>query len=351
MWKAAALALAIFCCLWAASRGGRDYYDLLSVPRAASQDQIKRAYKKLALTHHPDKVKGSKEDKERAAQKFQEISSAYEVLSDPEQRQIYDRYGEEGLKQRSGGGGGSASDIFKTFFGGFGGFGFNEEEEDQVRKGNDVYSEVDVTLADLYVGKEIKVVRDKNVIKPAAGTRSCNCRQQLVTQQLGPGMFQQYSKQVCEQCPNVKYVRESEVLTVRVEPGMKHEQEISFFEEGEPAIDGEPGDLKFVLNELPNELFVRDGNNLWHNTSISLVEALCGFSKEITHLDGHKVVLSSNEVTRPGQVRQIPKEGMPLLDDELNHGSLFVTYTVDFPQQLTEDQKASVKQTFSLPTV
>mmetsp|Transcript_22033 Transcript_22033/g.42069 ORF Transcript_22033/g.42069 Transcript_22033/m.42069 type:complete len:239 (-) Transcript_22033:550-1266(-) len=213
---------------------GKSYYDILQVPKGASEDQLKRAYRKLALKYHPDKNKGD----EDANKKFAEINNVYEVLSDPEKRKIYDRHGEEGLKQQQqqGGGGGGHHDIFSQFFGGgfgggFGGFGggFGQEEEEQTPKGETVTVDLEVTLKDLYLGRNFQVTRDKNVIKPAKGTRKCNCKNKMTTKQIGPGMFQQFQTQECEDCPNVKYARETNDITVEVDPGMKDGQEITFF--------------------------------------------------------------------------------------------------------------------------
>jgi len=181
---------------------GKNYYDILGVSKTASEDQLKRAYRKLALKYHPDKNKGDEE----ANKKFAEINNVYEILSDAKKRKIYDQHGEEGLKQheqQGGGGGHNAGDIFSQFFGrGFGGFGFGqEEEEDQTLKGETLVVQLEVTLRDLYVGRAMKVVRDKNVIKPAKGTRRCNCKNKMVTKQVGPGMYQQFQQQECETCP------------------------------------------------------------------------------------------------------------------------------------------------------
>ncbi|EPS66939.1 hypothetical protein M569_07836, partial [Genlisea aurea] len=220
----------------------KSYYDILQVSRGASEDQIKRSYRKLALQYHPDKNPGNEE----ANKKFAEINNAYEVLIDSEKRQIYDSYGEEGLKQHAAGGGRAGGgmniqDIFSSFFGGGGG---NMEEEEKVVKGDDVIVDLDASLEDLYMGGTLKVWRVKNVIKPAPGKRRCNCRNEVYHRQIGPGMFQQMTEQVCEQCPNVKYEREGEFISVDIEKGMQDGQEVVFFEDGEPKIDGEAGDLR-----------------------------------------------------------------------------------------------------------
>ena len=131
-----------------------------------------------------------------------------------------------------------------------------------------------------------QIVRDRNVVKPAPGTRKCNCKNKVVTQQLGPGMFQQYTQRVCEDCPNVKYERESEALTVSVEPGMEDGQQIMFFEEGEPLVDGEAGDLMVWLRTQPHPHFERRGMHLMVNATITLLEALVGFEREVRQRNG-----------------------------------------------------------------
>ncbi|KAA8549102.1 hypothetical protein F0562_000786 [Nyssa sinensis] len=246
----------LFCVLSCAviANAGKSYYDILQVPKGASDEQIKRAYRKLALKYHPDKNQGNEE----ANKKFAEINNAYEVLSDSEKRNIYDRYGEEGLKQHAAsggrGGGMNIQDIFSSFFG-----GGQAEEEPGIAKGDDVIVELDATLEDLYMGGSLKVWREKNILKPAPGKRRCNCRNEVYHKQIGPGMFQQMTEQVCEECPNVKYEREGYFVTVDIEKGMQDGQEVVFYEDGEPIVDGEAGDLKFRIHTAPHDRFRREG--------------------------------------------------------------------------------------------
>lgn len=244
-------------------------------------------------------------------------------------------------------GGGRPTNIFDFFFGGggFGGGGGGQEEEERTPKGDDIIVDLFVSLKDLYVGREISTVRDKSVYKPATGTRQCKCKQKLVTRQLGPGMYQQYAQQVCEECPAVKLEREKDTIVVHVEPGMVEGQEITFFEEGEPMVDGEHGDLRFRIRTLAHSVFTRVGNDLHMNKTISLVDALTGFSQQFKHLDGHAVTLANEGVTRPGSVQKVVGEGMPVFDAG-RKGDLYVTYTVDFPASLTEEQKKSVRALF-----
>ncbi|KAI8574815.1 hypothetical protein RHMOL_Rhmol01G0382900 [Rhododendron molle] len=335
---------------------GKSYYDILQVSKGASDEQIKRAYRKLALKYHPDKNQGNEE----ANKKFAEINngpnlssiltfsvvgifkSTYEVLSDSEKRSIYDRYGEDGLKQHAanggrGGGGMNIQDIFSSFFG-----GGQMEEEEKIAKGDDVVVELDATLEDLYMGGSLKVWREKNILKPAPGKRRCNCRNEVYHKQIGPGMFQQMTEQVCEQCPNVKYEREGYFVTVDIEKGMQDGQEVVFYEDGEPIIDGEPGDLKFRIRTAPHDLFRREGNDLHTTVTITLVQALVGYEKTIKHLDEHLVDISTKGVTKPKEVRKFKGEGMPL-HYSTKKGDLYVTFEVIFPTSLTEDQKTKIK--------
>ncbi|GFS33499.1 DNAJ heat shock family protein [Actinidia rufa] len=323
------------------SISGKSYYDILQVQKGSSDEQIKRAYRKLALKYHPDKNQGNEE----ANKKFAEISNAYEVLSDSEKRSIYDRYGEEGLKQHAGsggsGGGMNVQDIFRTFFG-----GDSMEEEEKIVKGDDVIVDLDATLEDLYMGGSVKVWREKNILKPASGKRRCNCRNEVYHRQIGPGMFQQMTEQVCDQCPNVKYEREGYFITVDIEKGMQNGQEVVFYEDGEPIIDGEPGDLRFRIRTAPHDHFRREDNDLHTTVTITLVQALVGFEKNIKHLDDHLVDISSKGISKPKEVRKFKGEGMPL-HFNTKKGDLYVTFEVLFPTSLTEDQKTKIKEVLS----
>jgi DnaJ homolog subfamily B member 11 len=268
------------------------------------------------------------------------------VLSNPEKRRIYDRFGEEGLKQAGQGGGHSAQDIFSQFFGG--GFGFGGMQEEEPPRGDDIYSELEISLKDLYLGGHFRVIRDKGVLRPAPGKRQCNCRQKVVTRQLGQGMFQQFTTRECEECENVKLERQSEALTVAVDPGMEDGQQIVFYEEGEPLVDGTAGDLVFILRQQPHERFTRRGHDLVVEESISLVEALLGFKHEIEHLDGHKVQVAQTGVTRPGEWHTIRGEGMPIANaDGDRRGDLLVRFNVGFPTHMTEKQKQQLKSMFA----
>lgn len=314
---------------------GRDFYKILGVTKSANTNQIKKAYRKLAKEYHPDKNKGDPE----ADSKFKELGAAYEVLADEEKRQKYDKCGEECLSKDHDGFGGM--DPFASFFGDFG-FGFGGggggRGEREVPKGGDVDMELYVTLEELYVGNFVELVRNKPVVRAASGTRRCNCRQEMVTRQLGPGRFQMTQQQVCDECPNVKLVTEERSLEFEIETGMVDGQEQRFIGEGEPHLDGEPGDLIIKIKTQPHPKFERRGDDLYTNVTISLQEALVGFQLNIDHLDGHKVHIIREKPTWPGARIRKKGEGMPNYDNNNLFGTLYITFDVEFPKDEFSDE-------------
>ncbi|VAI22915.1 unnamed protein product [Triticum turgidum subsp. durum] len=247
------------------------YYEILGVPKDASQDDLKKAYRKAAIKNHPDKG-GDPE-------KFKELAQAYEVLSDPEKREIYDQYGEDALKEGMGGGGmHDPFDIFQSFFGGggnpFGGGGSSRGRRQ--RRGEDVVHPLKVSLEELYNGTSKKLSLARNVLcskcngkgsKSGASMKCAGCQgagYKVQIRQLGPGMIQQMQqpcnecrgsgetisdKDRCGQCKGEKVVHEKKVLEVVVEKGMQHGQKITFPGEADEAPDTVTGDIIFVLQQ------------------------------------------------------------------------------------------------------
>lgn len=334
-------------------RGGpvdnEKFYKLLGVEKGASQSDIKKAYRKLAMQHHPDK--GGDEAK------FKEMSKAYEVLSDDEKRQVYDQYGEEGL-DGGGGGGGGMHDIFDLFSGGARG---RRSQKQGKRRGEDVTFPLKVTLEDLYCGTSKKLRLTKNVIcsecagKGGKGDGAVTCKGcrgqgvKIVIRQLGPGMIQQMQTYCtdcngegtviaeadrCKACQGARTTKEKKTLEVFVNKGMKNGERITFAGEADEAPDTVPGDVVVILQQKEHELYRREGSHLFFKKTISLAEALCGFEFRMKHLDERVLVVKSEpgSVTKPGDFKCIVNEGMPHVKNIFQKGNLYIEFNVEFPK-------------------
>lgn len=286
-----------------------------------------RAYRKQSLQHHPDK--GGDSDK------FKEIASAFEALSDPQKREMYDRYGEEGLSESGGMGGMDPQDLFSQLFGGggggfFGGGGGGRSRPSGPKRGKDLVHRVKVSLEELYVGKTTKLALQKHVIcvkcsgrgGKEGSVRKCNgCQGQgikVILRQLGP-MVQQMQqtcpdcsgtgeqinpKDQCKQCHGKKITQERKVLEVRIDKGMEDGQQITFKEEADQAPNTIPGDVVIVVDEKPHNKFKRRGNDLITEVEVDLLTALGGGKVIIPHLDDHtlSVQIPEGEIIKPGEL-------------------------------------------------
>lgn len=326
---------------------GADYYNVLKVDRTANDEDLKKAYRKLAMKWHPDK---NPKNKKEAEAKFKEISEAYDVLSDPHRRQLYDQYGEEGLTGMPppgsngsfNGTGGvnfrNAEDIFAEFFGSspfefssmgrakstrfqsdggglFGNFGNSDGGFRSTgpgmgmppRKAPPIESKLACSLEELYTGSTRKMKISRNVLKP-----------------------------------NGRLVPESEILTVDVKPGWKKGTKITFPEKGNEQQGQLPADLVFVIDEKPHDTFKRDGNDLVVHQNISLAEALAGLTLHFKTLDGRNLSIPVNDIVSPGYELVIANEGMPIAREPRRKGNLRIQFEVKFPSRLTPDQKSSI---------
>lgn len=335
------------------------YYEVLGVSKTAAADELKKAYRKAAIKNHPDKG-GDPE-------KFKELAQAYEVLSDPEKREIYDQYGEDALKEGMGGGGASHNpfDIFESFFGGspFGGsaFGGGSSRGRRQKQGEDVVHPLKVSLEELYTGISKKLSLSRNILCPkckgkgsksGASSRCSGCQgsgMRVSIRQLGPGMIQQMQhvcsdcrgsgetisdKDKCAQCKGNKVVQDKKMLEVNVEKGMQHGQKIVFQGEADEAPDTITGDIVFVLQLKEHPKFKRKGDDLYVEHSLTLSEALCGFQFTLKQLDGRQLLLKSSpgEIVKPGQYKAINDEGMPMYQRPFMRGRLYIHFSVDFPE-------------------
>jgi DnaJ family protein A protein 2 len=280
------------------------FYKLLEVDKNASEPEIKKAYRKLAVKHHPDKG-GDPE-------KFKEITRAYEVLSDSEKRSKYDRGGEDALDND----GGDASDIFESFFGGGGRRGGGGRKR---QKTKDVQQPLKVTLEQLYCGATKKMAITRQVIDKKKGVQECDeCGGRGVKVEvirMGP-MIQQMQS-ACNSCGGTgktfKTKQEREILEVHIQKGSPDNHKVVFREMADEHPDADTGDVNFVLKQQEHALFKRRGADLFIEKDISLVEALCGFEIEVTHLDGRKLLIK----TTPGDiVKPMPQGFDPFADTE-----------------------------------
>jgi DnaJ-related protein SCJ1 len=329
-----------------------DYYSILGVPRDASESQIKRAYRQLAKINHPDKNPKNKE-------KFQTITKAYDVLSDNDKRRKYDQFGEEGLKQQGNRGGGFD---FGDFFG-FG--GRNQQQGSEMPKGPNVVIEVQVTLEDLYNGKDIEILQRRQTLCPkcrGTGAKDPNDVQtcpvcegsgmRVVTQRIGPGFVTKTQTTCdhcggrgklvtskCEHCKGTKISRGDQIIQIVIERGMPEGYEIKSEEDADEAPERTPGDLIFKVTTVPHKRFSRKGNDLYMQITIPLLQSLIGFKKTFNHLDGHEVVVDRNQVTPPGFVLKLEGEGMPFHESPDINGDLYITFNIQFPEKISPEQK------------
>ena len=319
--------------------------------KTADEKEIKKAYRKLAVKHHPDK--GGDEAK------FKEISAAYEILSDKEKRVKYDKYGLEGVADEGGGGGGSPDDLFSMFFG-----GGRRARSSGPRKGEDVNHPIKVTLEDFYNGKTVKLAINREVL--IGESQMCEvCDGQgvvLELRQIALGMVQQIQRR-CSECRGQGYCantkKERKVLEVHIDKGMKNSSKIVFRGMADERPNMEPGDINFIVQEKEHAVFKRKGADLLVKKAVSLNEALCGFEWSITHLDGRQLVIKSKpgEVIKPitseGSpfVKIVPDEGMPSLGNPFVKGNLYVIFTVQFPGDgdLSDDVISVLKSTLPNP--
>ncbi|KAI1317625.1 DnaJ domain-containing protein [Xylariaceae sp. FL0255] len=341
-----------------------DLYDLLGVSKDADPNDIRKAYRKLALKHHPDKV--PEDQREEAEAQFKAVTQAYEILRDEQKREMYDRHGMAAFDPSRGGGMGEGvdmNDILAQMFGmNMGGMGGGPGGPRQPRKGPNEETKYMVSLEDLYKGKTVKFAANKSVIcgtcngsgaKEKVKPNQCDkCKGQgmvEVLRQVGPGLITQDAvacdkcqgsgnyykeKDRCKKCKGKRTVQETKPLEIYIPRGAYQGERIVLEGEADQRPNQTPGDLVFVLVEEPHDIFNRVGNDLSADLEITLAEALGGFSRTvIKHLDGRGIHLSHprGKVLHPGQVLKIQGEGMPLKRGETK-GDLYLVVKVDFPE-------------------
>lgn len=343
-------------CVLISFASAEDFYKLLGISRKATNKEIKKAYRQKSLEFHPDKNKA-----EGAADKFAQINRAYEALMDEEKRNIYDRQGEEGLKQheqREAGGGGGGFDPFEQFFG-FGG-GRRQHREQELRTPN-VDVPLELTLEQMYSGAtfEISYIRQVLCMKWEMCMKNApECQGpgiKIKRQQIAPGFVQQVQQRDdrcvargkmwypnCSACKSQTEAEKIE-LTVDAFKGIRGGEAITFEDVADEKPGYKAGDLNFLVVEKDHPVYHREGDNLYMNKSIPLVDALTGFTVTLTQLDGEEYTITIDDIVECDEVLRIPGKGMPRRSGR-GYGDLFLTFEVDFPAAVSPEQKKQLRQ-------
>ena len=326
---------------------GVKLYEVLGVAKDAPASLIKKKYHKLALRYHPDKGGDRK--------KFEEITQAYEILSDGEKRKMYDEHGEAALKfAETGQSPGVPSDIYNMFFGG------RSQGAPMRRQVSDTVVGVEVSLKELYCGiiKTVKVIRQRIHVAEGADKRNltevcqkCKGSGRIVYRRnFAGGMMQQQG--ICEICQGAgkcirpgscRMLKENKSFRVKVPAGAVDHQEIRSAGQGNEHPGMEPGDLVVVLRQKGQEQYQRRGDDLVTELGISFDQALLGFRIAITHLSGEKLIIECKEITAPDSMKRIVGRGMPRTGDCGGYGDMIVVFRVTFPKTITEKERLALE--------
>ncbi|WP_185873913.1 DnaJ C-terminal domain-containing protein [Blattabacterium cuenoti] len=339
----------------------KDYYEILGIAKNASSEEIKKAYRKLAIKYHPDK---NPDNKKIAEEKFKEAAEAYEILSNPEKRQRYDQFGHSGVKgSTSGSGGMNMEDIFTNFgdifadaFGeGFSSFGFGKTTKHQSTiKGSDLRIRVKLTLEEIAKGieKKVKVKR----LKIAHGVRFKNCnichgsgQRTRITNTILGRMQTTSQCNICygtgKKIENIPYgankhglIKKEELVNIKIPAGLTEGIQLKISGKGNEApFNGIPGDLIVLIKELPHNQLKREGSNLHYDLYISFPDAILGALKEVPTING-KARIKIDPGTQSGKTLRLKNKGLPHLEG-YGYGSLFIHVNVWTPKKINPEQK------------
>ena len=339
----------------------RDYYEVLEISKSASVEEIKKAYRKMAIKYHPDKNPGDKE----AEEKFKEAAEAYEVLSDDNKKARYDQFGHAGMGGAAGGGGFGGfgggmnmEDIFSQFgdiFGGHFNGGFGGGQRQQQARGSNLRIRIKLNLEEMINGTQ-KTVKVKKM-KLAAGvtSKTCpTCGGSGVQVKVMNTMFGQMQTQTtCGTCQGIGkvadkipsganaqgLVKEEEEVTINIPAGARDGIQLNVRGKGNDApLGGTPGDLLVVVEEEVDKAIKREGDNLHQELYISFAEAALGTTKEINVVGG-KVKIKIDEGTQSGKILRLAGKGLPNIEGYGGKGDMFVHINVWTPQKLNKEQK------------
>lgn len=356
----------------------KDYYSILGVERTASADEIKKAYKKVAIKYHPDRNPGNKE----AEEKFKQAAEAYDVLRDPEKRARYDQFGAEGVNNAGGFGGFNAqgmdiNDIFRhfgdIFGGGFGGFnGFDEESHGsrtRQYKGADMRMKVKLTLEEISTGvtKKFKMKKDvpcsachgtgcENGYKPETCSTCHGSGYVMRTQRSFLGMVQTQSvcpdchgegtiiKHKCSHCHGDGVTPGEEIVEIKIPAGVAEGMVVNVPGKGNAAKHGGvPGDIQVIIEEIPHNDFIRDETDLIYNLLLTVPQATLGDTIEIPTLTG-KARIKIEPGTQPGTALRLRGKGLPAVQGYgYGHGDIVVNISVYIPEKLDAKDAEHIK--------
>jgi len=349
---------------------GKDYYKTLGIAKGATDEEVKKAYRKMALKYHPDKNKSA-----GAEEKFKEIAEAYEVLSDKKKREVYDQYGEEGLTGGMGGGGGGnnnftytfhgdpratfaqffgTSNPFESFFnmpgmaGGTGGHQafFNDGMDGM--DGDDPFASLGGLGSGLGAGfGPTRTPFRSQSFNVGSGPKKDKQQDPPVEHDLyvslddickGVTKRMKISRRVVANDGTAR--KEEKVLTINVKPGWKSGTKITFQREGDQAPNKIPADIVFIIRDKPHPHFKREGSDLRHVCKITLREALCGVMVDIPTLAGERLPINlANEVVKPSTVKRITGYGLPYPKEPARRGDIMVSFDIQFPDRLSQNTK------------
>ena len=358
----------------------RDYYEVLGVDKSASADDIKKAYRKMAIKYHPDKNPGDKE----AEEKFKEAAEAYSVLSDADKKARYDQFGHAGVEGAGpdfSGGFGNLNDILNDLFGGafgggfggFGGFGGGfggqrGQRQQRVYRGRDIRVRVKLTLEEIAKGVEKEISIEKNVpctecggkgAKNSSDIKSCPaCNgtgqvQRVVNSFLGQTVTYSTCQQCdgegkiisnpCRSCNGTGLIRKRETIKVKIPAGVEAGMQLTLQGEGHAAKNnGINGDLLVVIEEHAHADLKREGNNLYYTKIISVTDAMLGAEVTVPCLDGdYKIKIDAG--TQSGEVVRLRGRGLPSVNGYGGTGDLYVKIAVWIPKKLNKDEKAVIE--------
>jgi molecular chaperone DnaJ len=360
----------------------RDFYDILGVAKNAPAEEIKKAYRKLAIKYHPDK----NPDDKAAEDKFKEGAAAYEVLSNPEKKQRYDQYGHAGVGSAAGGGGGygggmNMDDIFSQFgdvFGSGGGspfdsfFGGGQQSRGgggrRVTKGSNLRIKVKLTLEEIANGAEKKIKVNKQIAcktcdgsgaKDRSSVSTCKTcggsgavrrvtntilgqMQTTATCPTCQGSGQQITAK-CTSCHGEGTVRGEETITINIPAGVSDGMQLSMAGKGNAAANGGvPGDLIILIEELPHETLKREGNNIVYDLHVSIIDAALGYSAEVPTIDG-KAKIKIEPGTQSGKLLRLKGKGIPEINS-YHRGDEIIHVNIWTPKVLSADERAILEQ-------